>query len=169
MFTDTSDHNGPTSSALASIRHRVVQACLNLQWIEMELQKLQMGLAEPASPMLGTAIEIGHASMQKHWICGLKNGRLDVRVGGERVVDKDDAGVFVQVLARLGFERAQGCNLVCCGQPLVSRVAPRRRSDGYPCVRECEGWFVVTHSSTKAKLGYLQQVLDALDGPTPST
>lgn len=161
----SADRSGSTPPALFTCLQRVRSVRCALQTTESALENLMFDLAEPRVAPAGSspAYFPATASVKTGVACHIdERGRLHVSIDGNRLFGKDDSDLFVRTLAHFGFERVQRCNLVCCKHPLVSRVSPARRANGYPSVREYDGWHVVTHSSTRAKLHLLQRLLKAM-------
>ncbi len=67
---------------------------------------------------------------------------------------------FAQVIDYIGAERVQQLKLICCGEPLVSSTPSKK----YPsnCHKISKGFFVLTQSSTKRKIDYLNTIAKLL-------
>ena len=65
---------------------------------------------------------------------------------------------FVRVLHRIGLERVSELPIKLSGCPLVST----RKHESARAVRELDGYFIATHSSTEGKATCIQQIADAL-------
>ena len=63
---------------------------------------------------------------------------------------------FVQAIEHIGEKKVQALRLICDGEPLVSDI----KSKKYPTAskKTSRGLYVLTHSSTKAKIKFLQTI-----------
>ena len=61
----------------------------------------------------------------------------------------------------MGLERVAKLNLTMCGHPLVSKQAPFQKRGA----KHLNGWYVVTHASTREKRTVLEQVSEQLEVP----
>lgn len=77
---------------------------------------------------------------------------------GTVVCENKATDTFVQVLHRIGLERVSELPLKLSGCPLVSA----RKYESARAVRELDGYFIATHSSTEGKATCIQQIADAL-------
>lgn len=85
--------------------------------------------------------------------------RLRVEFSDGMVVCENKAtDTFVQVIHRIGLERVSELPLKLSGCPLVSA----QKYEWARAVRELDGYFIATHSSTEGKATCLQQIADAL-------
>ena len=66
---------------------------------------------------------------------------------------------FVQVLYRIGLERVSSLPLKLSGCPLVST----QKHESARAVRELDGYFIATHSSTEGKATCIQRIAKELD------
>ena len=86
---------------------------------------------------------------------------LSVRIGTARIENPKAATVFCDTLQRMGLDRVSRLGLSVSGLPLVSQNAPARKRS----YRELDGWFVITHSSTRDKKATLEQAAEFLGIP----
>lgn len=77
---------------------------------------------------------------------------------GTVVCENKATATFVRVLHRIGLERVSELPLKLSGCPLVSA----RKYESARAVRELDGYFIATHSSTEGKATCLQRIADAL-------
>ncbi len=77
---------------------------------------------------------------------------------GTVVCENKATDTFVQVIQRIGLERVSELPLRLAGCPLVSA----RKYESARAVRELDGYFIATHSSTEGKATCIQQIADIL-------
>ena len=77
---------------------------------------------------------------------------------GTVVCENKATDTFVQVIQRIGLERVSELPLRLSGCPLVSA----RKYESARTVRELDGYFIATHSSTEGKATCIQQIADTL-------
>ena len=86
--------------------------------------------------------------------------RLRVEFPDRTVLCENKAtDTFVQVIQRIGLERVSESPLRLSGCPLVST----RKHESARAVRELDGYFIATHSSTEGKATCIQQIAKELD------
>lgn len=75
---------------------------------------------------------------------------------GTVIFNRKACDTLVQTIERIGEHKVQGLNLICAGEPLVSKS----RSKKYPAgsKRTAAGFFIQTQSSTSAKIKYLKTI-----------
>jgi hypothetical protein len=85
--------------------------------------------------------------------------KLSVKVeGGEWSRTGHAADVFADALTKIGLERVAGLDRRLNGLPLISR----KKYTGARALRERQGYFIETHSSTDTKAGLLAQIATML-------
>ena len=85
--------------------------------------------------------------------------RLRVEFSDGTVICENKAtDTFVQVIHRIGLERVSELPLKLSGCPLVLI----RKHESARAVRELDGYFIATHSSTEGKATCIQQIADIL-------
>jgi hypothetical protein len=94
---------------------------------------------------------------------------LRVRIGRDFLRDKKASNVFCSALQAMGLENVASVNVSVCGLPLVSRTAPPLKNGKSRSYQEIDGWFIITHSSTRDKKAVLEQVAEKLQIPLQVT
>ncbi len=77
---------------------------------------------------------------------------------GAVICENKATDTFVQVIHRIGLERVSELPIKLSGCPLVSA----REHESARAVRELDGYFIETHSSTEGKASCVQRIADSL-------
>ena len=82
---------------------------------------------------------------------------------GTVIFNRKACDTFVKTIARIGEKRVQDLNLICAGEPLVSRT----RSKKYPTgsKKTAAAFYIQTQSSTEAKIKFLKTISTRLNFP----
>ncbi len=94
---------------------------------------------------------------------------LEVRIGSQVLRGKVALNVFIAALQAMGLEQVATVDVRVCGQPLVSKFAPPSMNSPSRSYKKIDGWFIITHSSTREKKAVLEQVAQKLRIPLEVT
>ena len=81
---------------------------------------------------------------------------------GVVVVDKKAYNVLAKTIEKLGADKVSALGVMCGGEPLVTKDKSLYKKQPSAVVPIAGGWFVKTHSGTKAKIGYLKRIAKML-------
>jgi len=91
----------------------------------------------------------------------VKDGQLIAWIGSKRIHGWNPTDTFILSLYEFGIERVAELGLKSRGALLVSDV-PQKQRNGYPTIREKDGWYVVVHSDTQGKAKMLTRIAKML-------
>ena len=81
--------------------------------------------------------------------------KLRVKMGDREISRDTAADTFVDAIFAAGVDKVESLGLIMCGYPLVSHNPPSNSERGH---KSRDGWYVMTHSSTREKKGFLDQI-----------
>ena len=81
---------------------------------------------------------------------------------GAVVADKKACNVLAKTIEKLGADNVSALGVMCGGEPLVTKDKSLCKKQPSAVVPIAGGWFVKTHSGTKAKIGYVKRIAKML-------
>ena len=77
---------------------------------------------------------------------------------GEKIAHKNASDTFVEVIEKLGIQKVEKLNKKHNGVPLISTAGNHTYTQ-----RKLGRYYIVTHSATKTKKRYLEEIASDLD------
>ena len=81
---------------------------------------------------------------------------------GTVIADKKAYWVLARSLEKLGPDRVAALNILCGGEPLITRDRSLYKKHPSAIAALPSGWFVKTHSNTASKIDYVKRAAKAL-------
>ncbi len=81
---------------------------------------------------------------------------------GAVIADKKAYNVLAKTVEKIGPDQVAAIGILCGGEPLVTQDRSLYKKQPSSVASIFGGWFVKTHSSTKAKIGYVKRIAKAL-------
>ena len=98
--------------------------------------------------------KVTHVSPKSNFSVKFADGRV--------IADPKAFWVMAKTIETIGAEKVSSLGIMCGGEPLVTNDKSLLKKHPSASAESAGGWFVKTHSGTKAKIGYVTRIAKAL-------